>query len=259
MVGQPTGGGLNQSPPRAGRRRVPRRGDHLARYRKPIAQRGPGRTGHVGPSGRGDHVVRLRTRCGHAPGRSRGVADRALGRVAHPPAQRPHHRPQRHCDDALGHGAGPDTAQGHRPPGHPGSGRRCDGHAGLGPGVPPGSPRRPDPAAADRRDRGRTGSGIRAGGRRPLGPPDRPPSGHPHRRLPDRPRRQGGGHRRRHRPLHRARRDVPRRRPLRPNGDPVRTGAGHTQRAPAGHPRLPLLGRAGGADGRRAPASRHWC
>ncbi len=77
--------------------------DH-AGHRVPAARSRPGRAGHAGAGRRPEPALRLRSGRAHAGGRRAGVGAGGLPRrVPDPPAQRPHHRPQRRHHHAVGH------------------------------------------------------------------------------------------------------------------------------------------------------------
>ena len=127
--------------------------------------------------------------CGRPAALSGAVAFRAA--VPDPPAQRPHHRPQRRHHHPVGDVLRPEPAHRLRPgrARPPGGGHR--GHAGARHRLPAGPPRGPRLAPGHRGDRRDRGRGLR-GGRRPGdGRAHRPRPGAPHRGLPGRRRGRG--------------------------------------------------------------------
>ena len=84
-------------------------GHHLAGHGQPVARPGSGRRGDAGAGRRPAAAGRRRPRRVHAARGRRGAAAAAARRAAHPPALRPHLRPQRRRDHPLGDGARPDA------------------------------------------------------------------------------------------------------------------------------------------------------
>ena len=120
----------------------------------PVPDPEPRRPGHA-RAGRW-HPAARRRRPGraHAPGRGRRLPGDARRGAAHPPPQRPPHRPQRRDHHPLGHEPGAQPAHGLRPSRHPPGGRRDAGDARPRHLLPPGPPRRPERPARGRRGRG---------------------------------------------------------------------------------------------------------
>ena len=121
--------------------------------------------------------------CSCVPGP--GPAPGPPGRVLHPPAQRPHHRPQRHHTSRWATSFHPTRCRSSaRPAPPPGGGDRGD--AGHGHRLPLGPSRRPQWALVRRHrgaERRRLRGGRGAGHGRPHRPCARPPHGGvPHRR-----------------------------------------------------------------------------
>ena len=122
--------------------------------------------------------------------------------------------------------------------------------------VPARPPRGPQLGSGRPRARVPRRPRVRPGRRAPDRRTERPPAGCADHRVPDRARRPRGRDRRRHRPVRGPRHAVRRCRRLRADRDPHRPRAGDPVGAAAGHPRLPLHGRAGRAD-RGARRRRH--
>ena len=162
--------------------------DH-PRERQPAPRSEPGGSGDPGAHlGRGP-AVRLRAGRADAGRRGRHRRGRPPRALAHPPPQRPRHRPQRPHHHAVGDGDGAAAAAHHRAGRHRRTGAPHRGDARDRHRLPAGAPRGPDVAPRRPGHRGHRWGGVRRGGRAdrrrrpPTTPPSTPPSATASRRA----------------------------------------------------------------------------
>ncbi len=177
---------------------------HHPRQWEPTAARGARRSVDFGAYRGRRPALRLRARCAAACRRRRVDRGGAARTLSDPPAQRSHHRSQRHLHFAMDHVVPTPTAPRLRSRRHGVAPAGDRGDARTRHRLPHGAPRRPG-VAADRRG-GRMRTGRRAGGRRGPGHrrAHRSRPGPPDRGLPGRGGRAVRGHRGRHGPVRRA-------------------------------------------------------